>query len=917
MKHVKLLTLLCMYFFYAVSLKAAESEPNNDRASANVLSVNASNTGTIGVAGDVDWWSVATTGDGKLEATITISNGLNMWCQIYDNDGAILLSQGFTSGTTTVSKDGLAAGTYYIRVFAYYASELPTYTISNALAQPVQVNDVEPNGTKAQANVLPLNGSKTGHSNYYYNNQKDSADWYKVTTNGNGRLRLTMSSANGQNVWAYLYDNDGTTLLESGYTSGTAVVVNKDGLAAGTYYIRVKTFYTTEWAPYTLYDSLFKPTQANDNEVNDNKAQANVLPLNDSKTGHSNYYYNNQKDSADWYKVTTNGNGRLRLTMSSANGQNVWAYLYDNDGTTLLGSGFTSGTAVVVNKDGLAAGTYYIRVKTFYTTEWAPYTIYDSLFKPTQSNDTEVNDTKSQAKMFSLNGNTTGHTNYYYNLLKDGEDWYAITTNADGNLNISITSHNGQNVWAYLYDNNGSALLGSAYSSSSTNYNVDGLSEGTYYVRVKTFYSTEWAPYTLGNTLTPYTNTIDGEPNNAAYLGKTLPANAISTGHANFYYNLVKDSEDWHKINYTGSGTLTLNITQEAHKSNGGTDNLRIYVYKDTTSGPIASQYSTAASWSMNLSSLTQGYYWIKVNTFYSTEFASYTINPTFTQVNVANITITNAINGSCTTGQLQMQGNGSAPPYKVNLYRFGTLYNTYTSNDTIGFTASNLPPGKYYATAFGDGATGTAFGTSNNKNLLPPATTTTTETNITKTAATVKYVKSDCANGYVVQWRKQGTTPWSQKIVLGNKDSLRITGLLAGTTYQWRVAVGVGLDTLANYVLSTFSTIDQFTTAAAFSIANIGTQDQSALVTGGKMMVAPNPATHYFTIQCNGGLSGKINWSLTDINGRIVLSNTVDATQLSSTRIYINNIARGIYQLQLRGADGMIIATEKVIVQR
>ena len=88
-----------------------------------------------------------------------------------------------------------------------------------------------------------------------------------------------MTSANGQNVWAYLFDNDGTTLLASGYTSGSAVVVNKDGLAAGTYYIRVNTYYTSEWAPYTLSDSLFKPTQANDTEPNNSRAQALTLYL--------------------------------------------------------------------------------------------------------------------------------------------------------------------------------------------------------------------------------------------------------------------------------------------------------------------------------------------------------------------------------------------------------------------------------------------------------------------------------------------------------------------------------------------------------------------------------------------------------------------------------------------------------------
>ena len=283
---------------------------------------------------------------------------------------------------------------------------------------PSQTNDAEPNGSRAQAKVLPLNNARTGHVNYYYNNIKDTNDWYKVTTPADGRLRLTMTSANGQNVWAYLYDNDGTTQLAAGYTSGSAVVVNKDGLAAGTYYIRVNTYYSSEWAPYTLADSLFVPTQANDVEPNGTAAQSLTLPLNGSVTGHTNYYYNNTKDSVDWYKVTTNADGRLRLTMNSNNGQNVWAYLFDNDGTTLIASGYTAGSAVVVNKDGLAAGTYYVRVNTYYTNEWAPYTLQDSLFVPSQANDVEPNDSRAAALTLSPNDTTTGHVNYYYNNKK-------------------------------------------------------------------------------------------------------------------------------------------------------------------------------------------------------------------------------------------------------------------------------------------------------------------------------------------------------------------------------------------------------------------------------------------------------------------------------------------------------------------
>ena len=298
-------------------------------------------TAGIGTATDVDWWKVTTNADGKINLTLDVSNGLNAYFTIYDNDGTTLLGSAYTAGTTSYSVDGLAVGTYYIQIYPYYAGQMPAYTLSNTLTVATPANDAEPDSTRAQALVLPLNGSKTGHIGYYYNHHRDSVDVYKVTTTADGRLRLTMASANGQNIYIDLYDNNGTTLLGSAYTTGTAVLVNKDGFAAGTYYIRIHTYYTTEFAPYTLSDSLFVPTIANDVEPDSTRAQALVLPLNGSKTGHIGYYYNNHRDSVDWYKVTTNADGRLRLTMTSANGQNVYANLYDNNGTTLLASNYT------------------------------------------------------------------------------------------------------------------------------------------------------------------------------------------------------------------------------------------------------------------------------------------------------------------------------------------------------------------------------------------------------------------------------------------------------------------------------------------------------------------------------------------------------------------------------------------------
>ena len=118
----------------------------------------------------------------------------------------------------------------------------------------------------AQAKTFTLNSSTTGHVELLYSLQRDSADWYKVTTSADGRLRLTVTTHNAQAVYAYLYDNDGLTLPKTDI-QGTAAVCNKDRLAAGTHYVRILKLLRYRFCAYTLgRHSLFIPAQTNDPE---------------------------------------------------------------------------------------------------------------------------------------------------------------------------------------------------------------------------------------------------------------------------------------------------------------------------------------------------------------------------------------------------------------------------------------------------------------------------------------------------------------------------------------------------------------------------------------------------------------------------------------------------------------------------
>jgi hypothetical protein len=654
-----------------------------------------------------------------------------------------------------------------------------------------QVTETEPNNTPAQANILPLNNIGKGAIN-----PAGDVDWYKVTTTSDGQLSLSINH-NSAYISLYFYDNNGVTLLNhTDYIGSGGGAINTDGLAAGTYYIKVYCTNAGDTSSYTVSNTLTTTGIANDTEPDSTDGLALTLPLNDSTTGHVGYYYNNHRDSADWYKVTTNADGQLSLYISDVT-HYLSVYLYDNDGVTQLNHADYIGTqGTTINTDGLAAGTYYVKVYcTNINTEFTPYKLTDSLFTPAQANDNEPDSSRATALTLLTNSTTTGHVGYYYNNHRDSTDWYKVTTNADGQLSLYI-SNNTHYLSVYLYDNDGVTQLNHAdyIDTRGTTINTDGLAAGTYYVKVFcTNINTEFTPYTLKDSLFTYKFAADtaAEPNNYAYLAKTLLANRLTTGHTGFYYNLVKDSSDWWKINYTGTGALqiTLNFEPNILHDNG----LRYFsyrVYSDTTAAAISSgDYINSSPYTINLGSLPQQYYYVKLfTTNTNTDYEAYSIADSFIQVKVAAISLLKSSSQNvCGTDSIIYSLSGSHPPYTVRLYRNGALYDSLTTaSDSAVFVGLNN--GNYYATVYGDGATGNAFAQASSVALLPPVPTGLNATNITGNSATLSWSMLSCTNYDTLEYRANDSATWKILITKDNSGVYDLTNLAGNTTYLFRV---------------------------------------------------------------------------------------------------------------------------------
>ncbi|MBA2249330.1 MAG: T9SS type A sorting domain-containing protein [Chitinophagaceae bacterium] len=393
MKTKILLALLTCFFLLFVSRVNAQG---------GILPLNSSVNGNL-TSATPDVYTITTTSDGLLRLRFTTVSPADLYVTLYDNDGTTAISaqaESYNNSTVTVIVDGLAPGTYKAKIIPY-GSSFGAYTLADSLFTAPLANDAEPNGTAATAVTLPQNSGMTGHVGYYYNHLRDTADWYRVTTTADGLLRVYLKTDSGSiysttttnplDVNLDLYDNDGITLLGhvevfNGYGKATNLIT-ADGLAPGTYYIKVQNYSASEFANYTISDSLFLTPVISDAEPNGTVATALNLPINSNVTGHTGYYYNKQRDTADWYKVTTTSTGPLRIILKTlkasiystnvTNPLDFNIFLYSSDGTTQLGSrevfnGYNPTTdSLVIN--GLAAGTYYIRIQPFSTGEFGDY----------------------------------------------------------------------------------------------------------------------------------------------------------------------------------------------------------------------------------------------------------------------------------------------------------------------------------------------------------------------------------------------------------------------------------------------------------------------------------------------------------------------------------------------------------------
>jgi uncharacterized protein YegP (UPF0339 family) len=287
---------------------ANDAEPNNVYTEALTIAENGSVNGHIGFRYNGgtydanDWYTLVTTSDGTISAELINDDGMYHSVYLYASNGITILSSSSAYDTVNIMKTGMAAGTYYVRVSYYSTAYYGSYTLSNTITPTEYVNDLEPNGTYLEALTLPENDSVYGHIGHRYDdNTYDALDWYQLTTTNDGTITVVLENNTGQYHTVTLYDSNGTTSLGSNSAYGTQTVIT-DGLAAGTYYVRVSYYSTAYFSGYKLSNTVTPPMEANDAEPNGSIAEAVPMLTNSSVEGHIGFRGNGSVyDANDYY----------------------------------------------------------------------------------------------------------------------------------------------------------------------------------------------------------------------------------------------------------------------------------------------------------------------------------------------------------------------------------------------------------------------------------------------------------------------------------------------------------------------------------------------------------------------------------------------------------------------------------------
>ena len=623
---------------YGLAADACDTAASNDsRSTATVLSDPAGtlNDLTIHSSKDRDFYKLVleseATGENFVNIAFAAGQGDLALDMVNSNGSAVVKTGTATDGGKRIDLNGLAAGTYYIRVQSVSGSQnsysLSWDNTSHTGGGEETAPDLDPTGMKAD--VYDTDGSndsrstatilseQTGTLSDLTIHSSTDRDFYKLVleNDATGKNFVNIAFAAGQGDLALdMVNSNGSAVVKTGTATEDGKRIDLNGLAAGTYYIRVQgvsgsqNTYSLSWDGnnYGLAADACDTAASNDS-----RSTATVLS---DPAGTLNGLTIHSRADRDFYKLVleNDATGKNFVDIAFAADQgNLDLHLINSSGTAVkTGTATDGGKRIDLN--GLAAGTYYIRVQgvsgsqNTYSLSWdgKNYGLAADVYDTGGSNDTRATATVLPDLTGTLNDlsihSRTDNDYFAFTLDNDGtaKNVASIVFDASqGDLNLHLLNSSGTSVRTGTSTENGKAI------------DLSGLAAGTYYIRVQgasgaqNTYSLVWD----GNNYGPKADVYDTDTSNDTRTTATVLPDL--TGTLNDLSIHSSTDKDFFAFTLANDGTEK-NIISIAFDASMGDLNLQLLNSSGTS---VKTGTLTESGRQIVLEGLAAGTYYIRV----------------------------------------------------------------------------------------------------------------------------------------------------------------------------------------------------------------------------------------------------------------------------------------------------------------
>ncbi len=468
------------------------------------ITVGGSATGRLEAASDHDWFAVQLTGGASYAIALQGQHGGG-----YTLDDPLLRVYSST-GVQLAENDDVAVGVnsdsaltfsapntalYYIDAGAFGDASTGTYKLSVAVVSAVVPSELadrfENNDTPQTATDLhTISGT---HVESGLSVEADDPDWYRFTLATAGREgdRITLDFQHAQgDLDLYLYNSSGSAELDASQSVGNQESISLAGMAPGTYLVNVIGFEGATNPAYSLGTQVAASTATADRFENNDSAAVptNLGTLSGTRTESG---LSIEANDPDWYRFTLGSAGREgdAITLDFVNSLgDLDLYLYNNAGSTLLGSSTGVGNQETISLAGVAAGSYLVAATGYQGGSNPNYSLAIKATPAGVAADRfENNDTAATAT--SLGTISGVRTESHLSIEADDPDWYGFTLATAGRPGDQVTLDFLQSLGdldLYLYNSAGTTVLGTANGVGNQEaISLAGLAAGNYVLRVE------------------------------------------------------------------------------------------------------------------------------------------------------------------------------------------------------------------------------------------------------------------------------------------------------------------------------------------------------------------------------------------------------------------------------------------------